>query len=56
MMEKRYCTAAAPMPPEQKDAFFWIHADAQEVMPFFNLVVYECPHCKLAFHALPRYH
>lgn len=52
-MERRFCTADAPMPMEQKDVFRWSHPDAQPVRPFFNLMIYECPHCKLTFHALP---
>lgn len=53
MIERR-CTAAAPMPMEQKDAYFWIHADAKEVVPFFNLVAYQCQNCGLTFCARPR--
>lgn len=55
-MEERRCTADAPMPVEQKDLYFWIHADAQDRLPFFNLTVYECPHCGLWFSARPRGH
>lgn len=42
------------MPLSDKDKYRWIHADAVDVMPFFNLMVYQCPHCGLGFHALPR--
>lgn len=56
MMEERRCTAEAPMPIEQKDDYFWIHAEAQAREPFFNLMLYECPHCGLWFPARHRLH
>ena len=54
MLERRYCTAEAPMPREDKDKYQWGHGDAVDIGPFFNLRLYECPHCRLTFHALPR--
>lgn len=53
-LERRYCEAAAPMPPEDKDRYLWGHGDAVAVRPFFNLVLYTCPHCQHTFTALPR--
>jgi hypothetical protein len=53
-LARRYCTADSPMPHEDRDRYQWGHPDATEVMPFFNLVVYTCPHCKHTFHAEPR--
>jgi hypothetical protein len=50
----RTCTASEPMRHEDKDRYFWTHMDADEVMPFFNLVVYKCRHCGHTFHAEPR--
>jgi hypothetical protein len=50
----RVCSADAPMPVEDRDRYQWSHPDAEEVMPFFNLVVYTCPYCKHTFHAEPR--
>lgn len=53
-LPRRYCTAASPMTVADKDKYQWGHPDATEVMPFFNLVVYRCPHCGLHFHAPAR--
>jgi uncharacterized Fe-S cluster protein YjdI len=53
-LHRRYCTAEHPMPIEDKDRYQWGHPDAVEVEPFFNLVIYTCPHCNHTFHALPR--
>lgn len=52
-----YCTKEHPMPREQdRDQMgqHWIHVDAVEKGPFFNLRLYECPNCGITFHALPR--
>lgn len=54
MLERRYCTAEAPMPMADKDKYQWGHADAVDVGAFFNLRLYTCPHCKFTFHAPPR--
>lgn len=57
-LERRVCTAAAPMPLADKDQYRWSHPDAVEQdlgnNPFCNAVPYECPHCKLFFMAKPR--
>jgi hypothetical protein len=53
-LERRECTADAPMPIADKDKAFWIHHDAVDVGGFFNLSLFTCPHCNLTFHALPR--
>ena len=53
-LPRRTCTADEPMRHEDRDRYQWGHPDAVEVMPFFNLVVYTCPHCKHTFHAEPR--
>jgi hypothetical protein len=53
-MIRKECTADASMPGEDRHKYFWIHADAQEVGDFFNLKLYQCPHCGLTFHAPPR--
>lgn len=37
----------------EKDRFFWTHREARILRPFFNLVLCECPHCRLAFTCLP---
>lgn len=53
-MERRDCTAEAPMNMEERHKYYWIHHDAKEVEPFFNLMLYKCPHCGMTFHARPR--
>lgn len=53
-LPRKDCTAESPMPMKDKDAYYWIHADAKDVAEFFNLIIYVCPHCRLAFTALPR--
>ncbi len=53
-LERRCCTAGSPMAEADKDKFMWGHPDAKAIEPFFNLVRYECPHCKLSFNASPR--
>jgi hypothetical protein len=53
-LPRRFCTPEQPMQHEERDHYQWSHPDAAEVMPFFNLVVYTCPHCKHTFHAEPR--
>lgn len=52
-LERRYCTAEAPMPLTDKDKYMWGHPDAVVLAPYFNLVLYQCPHCQLTFKALP---
>jgi hypothetical protein len=52
-MERRVCTAEHPMKPEERTLYRWGHPDAVPIEPFFNLYIYECPHCKLAFHSYP---
>lgn len=53
-LPRRYCEAGAPMPMADRNRYQWGHPDAVEVRPFFNLVIYRCPHCQLEFHAAPR--
>jgi hypothetical protein len=53
-LERRHCTAEAPMPMEDRAKFLWIHHDAEDVGPFFNLRLYKCPHCGFTFNAAPR--
>lgn len=53
-LERRICTKEAPMKMEQKDDYRWGHPDAAEVKPFFNLMLYDCPHCGLTFASYPR--
>jgi uncharacterized Fe-S cluster protein YjdI len=55
-LPRRTCTAAEPMPHEDRNHYFWTHPDAKEVEPFFNLVIYWCPNCALNFHAPKRSH
>ena len=55
-LERRFCTALSPMQPADKDRYRWGHPDAVILKPFFNLVLCECPHCKLAFTCLPPAH
>lgn len=55
-LPRRACTAAAPMDHTDKDAYRWTHADAVAIEPFFNLMLYQCPHCALCFTAHPREH
>jgi hypothetical protein len=53
-LPRRYCTAASPMQAADKDKYQWGHPDAAPLRPWFNLVIYLCPHCALEFHAPPR--
>ena len=53
-LARRYCEIRSPMPIADKDKYQWGHPDAVEMAPFFNLMVYECPHCKHVFHAEKR--
>lgn len=52
-LQRRVCTAASPMPLAEKNDYYWIHPDAIIKEPFFNLVLCECPHCKLTFTCQP---
>lgn len=52
-LPRRYCTADSPMPMADTDKYQWGHGDAVALGPFFNLVLYRCPHCGLTFHAAP---
>ncbi len=52
-MVRKICTEAEPMPMAEKDQFRWSHPDGKVIKPFFNLVLCECPHCKLVFTCLP---
>jgi hypothetical protein len=52
-LERRVCTAASPMQRADKDLYWWGHPDAVKLRPFFNLVLYECPNCKMAFTCFP---
>jgi hypothetical protein len=51
-LPQRTCSAAEPM--EDKNVYQWGHPDAEAVRPFFNLMLYRCPHCSLVFHAPMR--
>lgn len=53
-LPRRLCTQAEPMQHEFRDHYQWSHPEAEAVQPYFNLVVYTCPHCKHTFHAEPR--
>lgn len=53
-LDPRACTAEEPMPIADKDRYFWIHGDAVDVGPFFNMRLYTCPHCGRTFHANAR--
>lgn len=52
-LERRVCTAEAPMQATDKDRYRWGHPDAKTLGPFFNLIKCECPHCGLVFTCLP---
>lgn len=52
-LERRTCSADAPMDHADKDTYRWSHPDATAIEPYFNLMLYECPHCQLCFTALP---
>lgn len=54
MLERRDCTAQAPMPMADRNRFYWIHADAADVGAFLNMRLYTCPSCGFTFHAPPR--
>jgi hypothetical protein len=53
-LPRRMCTADSPMPAALRDNYQWSHPEAEAVQPFFNLVIYTCPHCNHTFHAEPR--
>lgn len=53
-LPRRYCTDDSPMQMQDKDAYQWGHPDAYRVRAFFNLAIYQCPHCNLTFHAPER--
>jgi hypothetical protein len=53
-LPRRYCTADSPMDMADKNNYQWGHPDAVEAEPFHNLVIYVCPHCRLAFHGPKR--
>ena len=55
-LPRRYCTDASPMQMRDKDDYQWGHPDAYRVGAFFNLAIYQCPHCRLTFHAPERQH
>lgn len=52
-LERRTCTAEAPMQEADKDKYRWGHPDAVQTGTFFNLNTYTCPHCGLSFNAQP---
>jgi hypothetical protein len=53
-LPRRSCTAESPMQEADKGKYQWSHADALDVAPFFNLMVYKCPYCGTKFHAPKR--
>jgi len=56
-LERRVCTADAPMPEVDKDRYRWSHPDARVIgrPPTANVVeVCCCPHCMLTFTSFPR--
>jgi hypothetical protein len=53
-LPRRCCTAERPMQPQDRHRYQWSHPDAVAVEPFFNLVIYRCPHCTHTFHAPQR--
>jgi len=53
-LEHRTCTEASPMPAADRDIYRWHHPDANELGPFFNLVLCECPHCNFIFASFPK--
>jgi hypothetical protein len=57
-LERRFCSADAPMPEVDKDRYRWSHPDAVELdrqVPTANkVVVCRCPHCDLTFTTFPR--
>ena len=55
-LPRRYCPDASPMQMRDKDDYQWGHPDAYRVGAFFNLAIYQCPHCRLTFHAPERQH
>lgn len=55
-LPRRYCTDASPMQMRDKDNYQWGHPDAYRIGAFFNLAIYQCPHCWMTFHAPERPH
>jgi hypothetical protein len=53
-LPRRHCTEDSPMQMQDKDAYQWGHPDAGRIRSFFNLAIYQCPHCGLTFHAPER--
>lgn len=56
-LERRMCTAEAPMPEADKDRYRWSHPDARVIgrLPTANSVdLCRCPHCGLSFTSFPR--
>jgi hypothetical protein len=56
-LERRMCTAEAPMPMADKDRYRWSHPDAEVTgrAPAINRVdLCRCPHCGLSFTSFPR--
>lgn len=56
-LERRICTADAPMPEEDKDNYRWGHEDAVVIgrAPTANAVdIARCPNCGHTFTCFPR--
>lgn len=56
-MERRVCSAEAPMPLADMGLYRWSHPDAVVLgrVPARNAVdLCECPHCGLQFTSFPR--
>ncbi len=48
------CSKEQPMAMEDRQKYYWSHPDATFLRPFFNLGLYQCPHCNLTFHCEMR--
>jgi len=56
-LQRRTCTADAPMAEADKDRYRWSHPDAEflGMAPTANPVeICRCPHCDLTFNTFPR--
>lgn len=56
-LERRYCSAEAPMAMADKDSYSWGHPDSEVLESGLGgLVRCRCPHCGLEFTCFPRAH
>jgi hypothetical protein len=56
-LERRTCTAAAPMPLAELALYRWSHPDAimlERITAANAINLYRCPNCGLEFTAFPR--